>query len=134
MSRFRKLQDESGQALTEFAVVMPVLFILIFAIVQGGLTLNDYLRLTDAVRVGARAASINGSQGYTAANSAARTAITDAVGGMPVERIAVGAPAGAWTAGSPVEVEASVPFAVTLPLVGTIASGTLTSRSTQRIE
>lgn len=134
MSRFRKLTDESGQALTEFAVVMPVLFILIFAIVEGGLTLNNYLRLTDAVRVAARAASINGSEGFGAANAAARTAITEAVGGMPVQAIAVGAPDGTWTAGSPVEVEASVPFEVKLPLVGTIASGTLTSKSTQRIE
>jgi Flp pilus assembly protein TadG len=134
MRRLRKLQSESGQALTEFAVVMPMLFILLFAIVEGGLTLNNYLRLTDAVRVAARAASVNGSEGGSAATTAATSALTDAVGGVPLTGVTVQPVGAGWTSGEPVAVQASVRYAVTLPLVGTILSGYLTSRSVQRIE
>jgi Flp pilus assembly protein TadG len=134
MRRLRKLRSESGQALTEFAIVMPILFVLLFAIVEGGLTLNNYLQLTDAVRVAARAASINGSQGGPAATSAATSALSDAAGSLSVTNVSVQPVAGAWTSGQPVAVQASVAYTVKLPLVGTILSGYLTSRSVQRIE
>jgi Flp pilus assembly protein TadG len=134
LHNLRNLKDERGQAITEFALVMPLLFILIFAIVECGLTLNNYLRLTDAVRVAARAASINGSDGYSAAFSAANTALTDSVDGLPLQGVKVTPVDSTWTSGHPVAVEASTQYAVKLPLFGTILSGTLTSRSTQRIE
>lgn len=134
MRRLQNLKDEGGQAITEFAMVMPLLFILIFGIVEGGLTLNNYLRLTDAVRVAARAASVDGSQGGTAAASAATTALSDAVDGLPLQNIQVQSVDGVWSSGHPVAVQASTRFSVTLPLFGTVLSGTLTSRSTQRIE
>lgn len=132
MRRLRELRNEGGQALTEFAIVLPLLFILIFAIVEGGLTMNNYLQLTDAVRVAARVASVNGSQGFTAANSAATTALTDAAGGLTLKNVSV--TAANWQSGKAVTVQASVHYAVTLPLVGTVLSGDLTSKSIQRIE
>lgn len=128
----RKLKNESGQAITEFAVVMPLLFILIFGIVEGGLTLNNYLRLTDAVRVGGRAASVQGSLGAPAATSAATSALADAAGNLPLQGVDV--TASAWQSGQPITVQASTKYSINLPLFGTILSGTLTSSSTQRIE
>lgn len=132
MQQLRKLKDESGQAMTEFAIVLPLLFVLIFAIVEGGITINRYLQLTDAVRVGARIASVSGAQGQAAAQSAATSAMTSSVDGLAGSDVQVTAPA--WQSGQPVTVQASVPYAVTLPLFGTIASGRLTSKSIQRIE
>jgi Flp pilus assembly protein TadG len=128
----RKLKNESGQAITEFAVVMPLLFILIFGIVEGGLTLNNYLRLTDAVRVGGRVASVQGSLGAPAATSAATSALADAAGNLPLQGVDV--TASAWQSGQPITVQASMKYSINLPLFGTILSGTLTSSSTQRIE
>jgi len=132
MQGLRKLKDEGGQALTEFAVVMPLLFIILFAIVEGGITVNNYLRLTDAVRSAARAASISSTQ--TAAASAATTALSNAAGGLTVKLDSVLPADGTWSSGHPVYVQAETKYAITLPLFGTVLSGTITSHSTQRIE
>jgi len=45
---------EDGQALVEFALVLPLLLLLLFGIIEFGLALNRYLSLNDAVRAGAR--------------------------------------------------------------------------------
>ena len=58
MTRAPDIRDEKGQALTELALVLPVLCLLLFAIVQFGIAFNHYLTLTDAVRAGARQAAI----------------------------------------------------------------------------
>jgi len=49
---------ENGQGLVEFAVVLPVLLLLLTAILQFGLVFNKYITLTDAVRSGARTLSL----------------------------------------------------------------------------
>ena len=45
--------------MTEFALVLPILALLLFGIVQFGLVFNNYLTLTDAVRSGARKAAVS---------------------------------------------------------------------------
>ena len=50
---------ESGQAMVEFAIVLPVLLVLVFGIIQFGIVFNHYLTLTDAVRAGARQAAVS---------------------------------------------------------------------------
>ena len=132
MRQLRKVKREEGQALTEFALVMPLLFVLIFAIVESALTLNSYLQLTDAVRVSARVASVDGSQGSGLAAADAARALSDAAGNLSLQNVQV--TAARWESGQPVTVQASVPYRITLPLFGTVMSGYLTSRSIQRIE
>ena len=58
----REAFGERGQALVEFAIVLPVLMLLILGIVKGGLLYNNYLQLTDAVRSGARQLAIERGQ------------------------------------------------------------------------
>ena len=50
-------RDARGQSLVEFAIVIPVLMLIVVGIFEFGRTYNDYLRLTDAVRVGGWAAA-----------------------------------------------------------------------------
>ncbi len=50
----RRSRREDGQALVEFALVLPLLLVLLTAILQFGLMFNNYITLTDAVRSGAR--------------------------------------------------------------------------------
>ena len=50
--------SESGAALVEFAIVLPVLLLLAFGIVDLGRLLYTYNNLTSAVREGARLASV----------------------------------------------------------------------------
>jgi Flp pilus assembly protein TadG len=55
----RRFHDSKGQALVEFALVLPLLAGLLFGILQFGLIFNNYVDLTDAVRAGARKAAVS---------------------------------------------------------------------------
>jgi Flp pilus assembly protein TadG len=50
--------DESGQNLIELALLLPVLLLIVFGTIQFGLVLNAYVTLNNAVREGAREASL----------------------------------------------------------------------------
>ncbi len=54
--------NEAGQSLVEFAICLPVLLLVVTAIFQFGITLNNYLMLTDATNVGARQLAISRGQ------------------------------------------------------------------------
>lgn len=57
MSRLLKLKrSEKGQALVEFALILPILLGLILGMIEFGWILNGKLTLTNAAREGARAA------------------------------------------------------------------------------
>jgi hypothetical protein len=53
-----RLKGESGQAMVEFVIVLPLLFALIFLLVYAGIGFNRQLIVTDAARVGARAGAV----------------------------------------------------------------------------
>jgi hypothetical protein len=50
-----------GQALAEFALVAPIFFLLLFAIIEGGRFILFYEALNNATREGARYAIVHGS-------------------------------------------------------------------------
>ncbi|MBS4213279.1 MULTISPECIES: TadE/TadG family type IV pilus assembly protein [Neobacillus] len=52
------MKSEKGQSLVEFALVLPVLLLLLFGIVDFGRILHAYLTIDHAGREAARAASI----------------------------------------------------------------------------
>ena len=49
------IQDEHGGSLVEFAIVMPLLFVILFGIIEFGILLYDKAMITNASREGARA-------------------------------------------------------------------------------
>ena len=51
-------KSEQGQSLTEFALALPMLALLLFAVIQFGVAFNNYVTLTDATRAGARKAAV----------------------------------------------------------------------------
>lgn len=55
MSRF--CRDESGANAVEFALLLPILIVLLFGILYGGLAYNRSLALTQSAREGARFAA-----------------------------------------------------------------------------
>ena len=70
MSRLLKLgKSEKGQALVEFALVLPILLALILGMIEFGWILNGKLTLTNAAREGARAA-VASEDAITAAKDA----------------------------------------------------------------
>ncbi|KUO66577.1 MAG: pilus assembly protein TadE [Gracilibacter sp. BRH_c7a] len=56
----KKWRSSSGQALVEFALVLPLFLLLIFAVVEISHVGYSYVTLNNAVRSGARVASLGG--------------------------------------------------------------------------
>ncbi|KOA19235.1 TadE-like protein [Clostridium homopropionicum DSM 5847] len=51
----KSIKNQKGQALVEFAIVLPILLMLVMGIIQFGMMLNSYLAIENASREGARA-------------------------------------------------------------------------------
>jgi Flp pilus assembly protein TadG len=106
----RRAFGQRGQALVEFAIVLPVLMLIILGIVKGGILYNNYLQLTDAVRSGARQLAIE--RGQTGPCGDAANEVITAASGLSSSNVAItmtenpeatGDPAGAsyTTTGAP---------------------------------
>jgi Flp pilus assembly protein TadG len=130
MHRRRFTRDETGQTMAEFAIVLPVLCVLLFAIVQLGIVFNNYVTLTDAVRAGARTAAVsrNDANPTGAATNAVRTSAAD----LNQSKLGVTVNS-TWAAGTDVTVTATFPYSVSL-LGWVVASGNLISKTTERVE
>ncbi len=127
-----RLGDQRGQALVEFALVLPLLVTLLFGIVQFGIAFNNYLVLTDAVRAGARTAAVSRTAPDPVA--AGTSAVQRSAANLDPSALQVGveAPEG-WRRGRDVTVSASYPYSIDVFGVA-FKSGRLSSRTTERIE
>lgn len=63
-ARRRRARGDRGAALVEAALITPVFALLLFGILEFGLTFRDYLTVANASRDGARAASAFGDDTY----------------------------------------------------------------------
>ena len=74
--RFGALRrDQRGTALVEFALIAPLLFLLLFGIIDFGRALNYYNQLTQLAGQGARAAAVNRNPDGTSLNTANKYSI-----------------------------------------------------------
>ncbi len=55
-------KNEKGQSLVEFALVAPILLLVVLGIVQFGIILNAYVSITHAAREGVRLAAVGGDE------------------------------------------------------------------------
>jgi Flp pilus assembly protein TadG len=123
---------EDGQATAEFALVLPLLVVVLLAIIQFGIAFNNYLTLTDATRAGARKAAVsrfigdNGTSAVAAAKASAQ--------GLDQSQLQVTASSPDWsTPGSDVQVTASYPYAINI-FGFVVKAGNLTSTTKERLE
>jgi Flp pilus assembly protein TadG len=127
-----RLRHEGGQAFVEFVIVLPILVMLLLGIAQFGLAFHNYLSITDATRVGARAAAVKRTNDPC---GAAQTAIQNTVSATQWSKISAsfgcGTPEGT-DAGDPITISVEYPYAIGLP--GFSASGDLTASATERLE
>lgn len=117
--------------MVEFALVVPIICLILFAVLQFGVLYNDYLTVTDASRVGARKAgtSRHDSCPECKAEDAARASAT----GLDQSKFEVYVTATAWKHGENVTVETRYPYEIDL-LGVVVASGWLSSETTERVE
>jgi Flp pilus assembly protein TadG len=66
-----KKADERGAAAVEFALLLPMLLLLVFGIIDFGRALNAQVTLTQAAREGARLAALNESNVVSRTQAAA---------------------------------------------------------------
>ena len=55
----KKIKHEKGATAIEFALILPVFIIIIFAVFQFGIVFNNWIALTYAAREGARLAAVD---------------------------------------------------------------------------
>lgn len=109
----RSSADDRGVVAIEFALMAPLLFVLLFGMVQFGRAYNAKVELTAAVREGARVLSLKSGDPVATTISAApgldAAAITVATSGSPC------------TAGTQAWVTATYPFDLNIPFWGSSA-------------
>jgi len=113
MTKRTDITSEQGQTMAEFAVVLPILVVLLFGIMQFGIAFNNYVTLTDAARAGARKAAVsrNSSDPAGDCKSAVLAAADNLDQSVLDPRVQC---TSSWAAGSDVEVDASYPYNITL--------------------
>jgi Flp pilus assembly protein TadG len=70
------IRRENGSAMVEFAIIAPLLFVLIFGIIDFGRALFLMNNLTAAVREGARLAAVQSDPTTAASQTAVQNAVT----------------------------------------------------------
>jgi Flp pilus assembly protein TadG len=125
-------RTERGQTLVEFALVLPILSLLLLGVIQFGVAYNHYITLTDAVRAGARKGAVGRhlQDPTTAVEQAVRNGGTD----LDPEKLEISVKS-SWEQGSDVSVTATYPYNIKLLGFGvTVTSGRLSSSTKERVE
>lgn len=118
--------------MTEFALVLPVLALLLFGVIQFGILFNNYVTLTDAVRSGARKAAVSRQSGDPIGD--AEAAVRKAADTLDQAKLGVAvSPGTPWVHGNEVTVSAQYPYEINL-LGLVLASGQLKSETVERVE
>jgi Flp pilus assembly protein TadG len=121
---------EGGQALVEFALVLPILCVLLFGVMQFGIAFWTYQQVSAAASEGARKAAVSRtsptrtSDITTAARSSAPNLTSSSMGVTATS---------AWTAGSPVTVRVTYPVNITI-MGQTLFNSNVSISRTARVE
>lgn len=133
---FRKtaaFKDQKGQTMTEFALVLPIIALLLFAVIQCGIAFNNYLTVTDSARAAARKGAVSmygGGSPSSAATAAARASAQN----LDQSKFQVSVSASpSWEKGADVIVTTSYPYEISL-LGLVVKSGNVSSTTRERIE
>jgi Flp pilus assembly protein TadG len=126
----KTIQNEQGQTMTEFALVLPILCVLLFGIIQFGIVFNTYITLTDAARAGARTGAV--ARWSSNPSGACVNQVKGAAANLDPAQLTVTC-SSPWTEGSDVTVSASYPYNVNL-LGWVVASGQLNTTMKERVE
>jgi len=130
----RMLAGESGGALIETALVIPVLLVLVAGIVMTGRVAHAQIAVQSVAREAARTLAVapSASEGLVSAEQRALAAANGH--GLATERLSLSIDAGAFERGGVVQAEATYPVSLgDLPLLG-ILEVTVSSRHEARVD
>jgi len=143
LRRVGRRRDESGQALVEFAMLTPVMLLVLVGIIKCAIAFNHYVILTDAVRAGARQLAI--SRGVPSACTNATSRVKSSASDLDSSQITVtenvngsssncGDLSAGNEQGNDAEVSASYPCDLVIFGIDFAPNCKLTSKMTERIE
>lgn len=124
------INKRKGQSMVEFALVLPILILLLVGIFEFGQMFNAYLQINHASREGARTAALRGTDAeviQTVKDSSPTLGLTDAdITITPSSR----------TRGDSVKVEIVYDYQVEIGIISSIISDsvTLETQTTMRVE
>ena len=127
---------QSGQALVEFAMILPVMLLLFFALVDFGRGFYTWLLVTNAAREGARVAATQQSV------SPVVTRINDSIAGLDSASLTITLTNIQGPRGEPVEVDLDYDFTFVTPIGdllnvmtgGSLADPTISAHASMRLE
>jgi Flp pilus assembly protein TadG len=128
----RSSDFERGQAMVEFAIIVPILLVVLLGIMQLGVVYNNWVTLTDAARAGARKGAVCRNGCSPNATTATTTAVKNSAANLNQSKLSVTVTS-SWTQGSDVTVSASYPWSVNIMGI-VVASGQMTATTTERVE
>ena len=137
-SQRRRAREERGQSAVEFALVLPVLALVVFGCLKLGMAFFTYEQVASAANAGARAAAVNhGADPTSAARAAARSlaptaSLTDSQ--IAVTYVSTASPPGAaWS--YPGTVTVTVTYPLTFSFLGHLPQVfNLSATSTKSLE
>ncbi len=118
MFKIKKIfKSEKGQSLVEFALILPILLLLVFGIVEFGRAFNTYLIVSNASREGARYAVVGAENGEIIDAIEAKTSTLGSVDIFisPEDK-------SARTNGEDVDIKVSYSLSLITPIVGPLIS------------
>ena len=118
--------------MVEFALCLPLIALLMFGVIQFGIVFNNYVTLTDAVRAGARKATVSRDLGAAAATAAVTQAVRDSATDLDQTQLQPTV-VSTWVHGNDVTVSATYPYSIDL-LGVVVKAGNLRSSTTERVE
>jgi Flp pilus assembly protein TadG len=124
-----------GQAMVEFALILPLLVLLTISGVEFGMVVKDWINVTNSTRVAGRAAAaarFSDGPGCSGVNAAVDAAMTRQ--GFSPSDASVTPSDPNCVPGSRVTVRVSRPWSVSVPFLPFSPSGTITSDVTENIE
>jgi Flp pilus assembly protein TadG len=128
----RGWRDERGAAAVEFALVLPVLLLILFGIIEFARAWNVRQTLTDAAREGARVAVVNNAMvtPATLLQDSVRNVIRNTAvrAGLDLARLDV-TMQGVGAAGASETAQVSLQYVYT-PIVGLVLTAPITMRTT----
>ncbi len=118
--------------MAEFAIVVPILLLVLLGIMQLGVVYNNWVTLTDAARAGARKAAVCRSGCTPDASTATVNAVKNSASDLNQTNLSVTVTS-TWAQGADATVSASYPWSINVMGV-VVASGTMTASTTERVE
>ena len=107
-------KNEKGQSLVEFALLVPILILILMAVIEFGFMFNTYITINNASREGARLGSLGASDGEVALR------VLEASPNLPAENFTISITPGNRNRGDMIRVSIQYDYQIITPIMSTV--------------